>query len=611
MKISTITNWAYGVTVLLTALSGTAFILSDHTVQLERQALEAHLAMNDLSMELEIGAELRTDEARLYVMRGDQSHLEAFEAVNNREHELEDKARHAEELGATEEELSHLKSMASTIDALEEIELRALEHYAQGNSTTARMLLFGEDHYALHTKLINRVKQFTRIVNVRTTHDLEQAKLENELLGFIARMMLGLTAAVFLGVLYFVLKRRVSQPLTQMTGIVNRLADQDYEVEVPLDDRRDEIGELTAAIHIFRQNGLERERLDAERRRDLKIKDLFLQMMYRLQACQTLDELSDIVSSFTPQIFPHLAGGLYIANESRNTLQLAGSWQFDQSPPESFKPDDCWCLRRGRTHTNTIEDSDVTCSHLGEKTETALCIPLTAQNDTIGLLTFENLSDDIEEINEARIYLELIAENISLSVANLQLRERLTRQVARDGLTGLYNRRSLDEVLGDYAREAETETLTCLMIDIDHFKIFNDEFGHDAGDTVMQSFAGILNETVDGAGTCYRFGGEEFTVLLPKTSQGDAHALAEKIRTRTETSTFSHRGALLGPVTVSIGIATTPEGGTVSTLRTRADIALITAKGTGRNKTVLETDPDVTEKVVFNRSDDAKDLALT
>lgn len=611
MKISTITNWAYGVTVLLTALSGTAFILSDHTVRLEREALEQHLAMNDLSQQLEIGAELRSDEARLYVMRGKDTHLSAFKATNDREHDLEETARHAEALGATDEELTLLKSLTSTIDALEAIELRALKHYEAGEAAQARDLLFGEEHYDLHNKLISGIEQFIKVVDIRTTRDLEKAKAENQLLGLIARIMLGLTAAVFLGVLYFVLMRRVSQPLTEMTGIVNRLADQDYEVEVPVDDRQDEIGELTAAIHIFRQNGLERERLDAERRRDLKIKDLFLQMMYRLQACQTLDELSDVVSRFTPQIFPQLAGGLYVINDAKNTLRLTGSWQFPQNPPMSFKPDDCWCLRRGRTHTNNIKDSDVVCQHLGDKTSPALCIPLTAQNDTIGLLTFENLSEDIEEIMEARIYLELIAENLSLSVSNLQLRERLTRQVARDGLTGLYNRRSLDEVLGDHARETDSKPLTCLMIDIDHFKTFNDEFGHDAGDTVMQSFAGILRETVEETGTCYRFGGEEFTVLLPEASQEEAYKLAEQIRARTETSTFSHRGALLGPVTVSIGIATTPEGGNVSTLRTRADIALITAKSTGRNKTVLESDPDVTDKVIFNRPDDTKGLALT
>jgi hypothetical protein len=119
MKISTITNLAYGVTVALTALSGLAFIVSDRMAARERQAVEVHMALNDLGARLEIDAELRTDEARLYVMRGDPAHLAVFDKVNEEEHRLEETARHAETLGATDEELALLKETADTIDRLE------------------------------------------------------------------------------------------------------------------------------------------------------------------------------------------------------------------------------------------------------------------------------------------------------------------------------------------------------------------------------------------------------------------------------------------------------------------------------------------------------------
>ena len=597
MKISTITNWAYGVTVVLTVLSGVAFILSVDSAHDERKAVEVHLVLNELGEQLEIDAELRTDEARLYVMRGDATHLAAFEVYNAEEHRLEDKARHAGDFGATQDELALLLEINNQADTLEAIELKAINAYQAGDVQAARDLLFGEEHYQHHIQLVTDVEKFREMVRARTSVELELAQLRSDWFGLTARIMLGVTAALFLAVLYFVLRRRVALPLTRMTGIVKRLATQDYEVEVPLDDRRDEIGELNAAIHIFRQNGLERERLDAERRRDLKMKDLILQMMHRLQACQTLDELSDVVSRFAPQIFPELAGGLYVLNEQRTALRRAGSWKTPQPSLASFSPDDCWSLRRGRAHVSHAGKEDVNCQHLADTSTSALCVPLTAQGDIIGLLSFKDLSEEEDTIQEAQLYLEMIAENVALAVANLQLRDRLTQLAVRDALTGLLNRRSLDQTMSERARDKSIGRLTCLMIDIDHFKRFNDEFGHDAGDLVMQSFAGILMDVVGQKGSCYRFGGEEFVILLPKLSRDEAFEIAEQIRKQAARMALTHRGAVLGPLTVSIGLADTPQGGSLSSLRTRADVALLKAKDAGRDRTVCEADPELRQVI--------------
>jgi len=597
MKISTITNWAYGVTVLLTVLSGIAFILSVDSAHDERKAVEVHLVLNELGEQLEIDAELRTDEARLYVMRGDVSHLGAFEAINAEEHRLEEKARHADENGATQDELALLLEIKRQIDTLEALELQAIESYQAGDTANARSILFGDKHYQHHIQLVRNVNTFREKVGARTSVALELAELRSDWFGLTARIMLGLTAALFLAVLYFVLRRRVALPLTRMTGIVNRLATQDYDVEVPLDDRRDEIGELNAAIHVFRQNGLERERLDAERRLDLKMKDLILQMMHRLQACQKVDELSDVVSRFAPQIFPELSGGLFVLNDQRTALKRAGSWKTPQPSLASFSPDDCWALRRGRAHVSDDGKEDVNCAHLADMSSGALCIPLTAQGDIIGLLSFMDLSEDEASIRDARLYLEMIAENVALAVANLQLRDRLTQLAVRDALTGLFNRRSLDQAMSDMARGNAPGRLTCLMVDIDQFKRFNDEFGHDAGDLVMQSFAGILVEIIGEQGGCYRFGGEEFVVLLPELPRAEAYELAEDIRQHAAAMTLTYRGMVLGPVTVSIGLADTPQGGPLATLRTRADVALLKAKDSGRNRTVCDVESDLRQVV--------------
>jgi HAMP domain-containing protein len=177
----------------------------------------------------------------------------------------------------------------------------------------------------LQTAPLGAVTRFRELSSPRTCAALGEAQVQSDSWGAVAKTMLGLTAAVFLGVLYFVLRRRVAVALIRMTGIVSRLAKQDYDVEVPRDRRRDEIGEINEAIHIFRENGLERDRLDAELRRDQQAKDLILQMMHRLQACQTQDELAEVVALFAPQIFPGLAGHLYVMNDGRTMLTRVSS----------------------------------------------------------------------------------------------------------------------------------------------------------------------------------------------------------------------------------------------------------------------------------------------
>ncbi|WP_417839257.1 diguanylate cyclase [Tritonibacter scottomollicae] len=585
MKISTITNWAYGVTVVLTAVSGIAFIAAANSAREERRAVSVHLALNELGEELAIGAELRTDEARLYVMRGDLAHLQAFDDANTVEHQLEATARAAASLGATEEEQAFLKRINTDVDALEDMELEAIKAYQAGDAATAQEILFGAEHYRDHVKLIDDVRQFRSMVRSRTDQDLIAAQERSNLFGLAARIMLSFTAAVFLAVLYFVLRRRVSLPLSRMTGIVKRLASQDFAVEVPLDGRRDEIGELNSAIHIFRENGLERERLDAERRRDIKIKDLILQMMHRLQACQSLSEMARVLACYVPQMFPELSGGIFLRDDETGALQCVARWQSDLSPSQEFETEACWGLRRGRTHgSNFDEGEDMRCAHLGAGKAAALCIPLSAQGDTVGLLSFDARGGDAKMIRDDQLYLELIAENIALTAVNLKLRDQMTQLVERDPLTGLLNRRSLDAALIRYATGRLMAPLACLMLDIDWFKRFNDEFGHDAGDAVMQSFSGILARITEGHGTCYRFGGEEFVVLLPGYDAERAHQLAEDVRQSVASTSFSFRGQHIDGITVSIGLAIANAGDSTETLRARADAALLRAKAAGRNR---------------------------
>jgi len=597
MRITTITNWAYGITVVLTVLSAVAFILSARSAVQERQAVEQHLQLNSMGEELALGAEETTSEARLYVMRGEERHLDAFTVDEGEERRRDAAINNLRNLGIPDAERQVVEQVAVNAQALDKVEEAAVAAYTGGNQNGARDALFGPEHERVQTALLNSVDQFRSLATSRTEAAFRSAQVRSDLWANVARVMLALTAAVFLGVLYFILRRRVALPLVRMTGIVNRLAKQDYAVEVPTDRRRDEIGEMNDAIQIFRENGLERNRLDAERKRDLETKDLILQMMHRLQACYAQSELAEVVALFVPQIFPGVAGCLYTMNESRTTLTEVSRWLDPAHTEASFAASACWGLRRGRPHVSHVADTDIPCQHLDDSGVPGLCVPLTALGEAIGLLYFEDRTKDATAADAPRLYLELIAENIGLAIANLQLRDRLINLAVRDALTGLLNRRSLDETLNNLHRDQSARTVICMMIDIDHFKRFNDEFGHDAGDEVLRHVGQIVADTVGEAGTVYRFGGEELTVIATDMADEQGFTLAEKLRTRVFATPFSYRARIVGPLSVSVGIASSPASGPTTTLINRADGALLKAKLNGRNRTeaafAVEAEDDV------------------
>ncbi|WP_157217138.1 diguanylate cyclase [Flavisphingomonas formosensis] len=585
MRISTITNLAYGITLLLTGISGTSFILAADAAKQERAAVEQHRLLDDLIEQLQIGAEMRTDEARLYVMRGAARHLAAFRSEERVEHSREQAFRTLRTKMLTPKEAAALDEAEAHLDALDRIELAAVAAMERGDQAAAQQAMFGPEHESAQAAILGPVDRFADLVAERSDAVLNDAQRRADWLAGIAHTMLALTALLFLAVLYFVLRRRVALPLIRMTGIVNRLARQDYDVDVPLDARRDEIGDMTQAIHIFRSNSIERDRLDQERAADQRVKDRILQMMHRLQACANQDELAEVVTCFAPQIFPGMAGHLYVVADHGASLTLAGSWLEPGPAPLSFPVGACWGLRRGRPHVSNRDETDIACPHISDDAAPSLCAPLTAQGDTIGLLHFEEKPDAALFGEASRLYLEMIAENIGLALANLRLRDRLTSLAVRDPLTGLLNRRCLDEALNRHAREPATR-LACLMIDIDHFKRFNDEYGHDAGDAVMIHVARSIVEEIGESGSVYRFGGEEFTVLLPGESEMAAFERAEQLRERIGTASLAHRGEILGSISVSIGVADAPDHGPVTSLLPRADAALIDGKRKGRDRTV-------------------------
>jgi len=175
-------------------------------------------------------------------------------------------------------------------------------------------------------------------------------------------------------------------------------------------------------------------------------------------------------------------------------------------------------------------------------------------------------------------------------VANIRLRQALRNQSIRDPLTGLYNRRYLEEMLERETRRAvrSEQGLGVLMLDLDHFKKFNDTYGHDAGDTVLRETASFLLKSVRAEDIVCRFGGEEFLVILPQANLKVSQARAERIRSKLRELTVLHQGQPLGMVTVSVGVAELPRHGTTpKELIEAADAALYRAKKAGRDRVMV------------------------
>ncbi|MDR6992034.1 diguanylate cyclase [Luteimonas sp. 3794] len=312
-----------------------------------------------------------------------------------------------------------------------------------------------------------------------------------------------------------------------------------------------------------------------------------------LQSCQTLEEIVQLSITTIRRLLPGASGRIYLNRASQNFHDSVASFGDRLvSSADSLLPGDCWALRRGQSHVVTgEEDLQVTCAHLDPGAPppgvTAFCLPLAAQGTSIGLLHVSGATEAMAQGSALDELFGQLAEQLGLAIANLQLRETLRTQSLRDPLTGLFNRRYLEE---SFVRELQRcdrrrLPLSVLMLDVDHFKRFNDTFGHAAGDALLGQVGRQIQAGVRAEDIACRYGGEEFTVVLPELDAAGALARAEQIRRAVEVATVQHLGQQLGPVTMSIGIATFPlDGQTPEVLLQMADATLYRAKAEGRNR---------------------------
>lgn len=321
---------------------------------------------------------------------------------------------------------------------------------------------------------------------------------------------------------------------------------------------------------------------------------LLIELSEIVQACTTVNEATKAIAVKCRKILHFAEGSLYIMSNN-NLLQLAAIWGEPVSQEQIISADQCWALRKvGIYHVKNTQ-TDLLCEHIpADKAETYMCIPLMAQNSIFGLLHLDFSPENASLSDENRLLISATVGTLSLSLANIKLREILRMQSLHDSLTGLFNRRSLEEFLVKEMdlSQRNNQHFAVVMVDIDLFKHFNDKYGHDAGDVVLQEFGRLFEKEIRSSDFACRYGGEEFLYVLHDCDLENAKKRAEEFREKASALSFRFQKQLLEHITISIGIAIFPEDGiSMVDLIEAADKALYHAKKT-RNQVVAYSEID-------------------
>ena len=312
----------------------------------------------------------------------------------------------------------------------------------------------------------------------------------------------------------------------------------------------------------------------------------------QLQMCVTVKDACDVMVQFVSTLLDGTSGAMCMIDNSRQMLEVQCVWGSNSDIRDVFPMDSCCCLRTGQIRWRDSRASVVNCGHFAATPpHRYVCLPLIADSDTLGILYVDCGSDEAMGTVERSLgQLCALLQLSSVSIAALRLRGRLENQSIRDDLTGLFNRRFMEIALEREIHRASRKesSLAVFMIDVDHFKWFNDTYGHQAGDTVLREIADRFLLTVRGEDVVCRYGGEEFVMILPDIQANKAVERAESIRKAIADLRVTNHSQSLGPITISIGVAIYPEDGReAEPLLQAADRRLYDAKKNGRNQVVF------------------------
>jgi diguanylate cyclase (GGDEF)-like protein len=320
------------------------------------------------------------------------------------------------------------------------------------------------------------------------------------------------------------------------------------------------------------------------------------EMIDFLHSCATAEEAYLVISRAGRDLFPGTTGALFVYNAFRNELEALASWGEPALNPAErvFAPEECWALRREQVYSIDDPRAGLSCRHVPSTLPGKyLCVPMGFRDEVLGVVHLRSESlDGAPPLNE-RLAVNL-ADHVGLALINLKLRETLRDQAIRDPLTGLFNRRYMEETLERELLRAERSQhpVGVVMLDLDRFKQFNDTFGHEGGDLLLRELGGLLRRQARSSDIVCRYGGEEFVLILPDMPLGIVLQRIEALRSGIRQLDVQYRGQPVGTMTVSAGVAMFPEQGMDGkTLLRAADSALYRAKAEGRDRMVVSDTP--------------------
>ena len=326
--------------------------------------------------------------------------------------------------------------------------------------------------------------------------------------------------------------------------------------------------------------------------------NLLYEMSQFLQGCSQLSEAYEAIAGLIQPLFPNSCGAIFLTDDGKKSIKPIAMWGENMNsetrlPIRYADPagrDKLKDLQQKNCHATKNVDVDVLCKHIPPSPHAAqsLCVPMLSEGKALGILYLG--WQELGQLNSTKEKLAaIVAEQISSAIANLKLRETLKQQTIRDPLTNLFNRRYLEESLEreiDRARR-QKQTLGIIMVDIDHFKRFNDTFGHQAGDEVLRRVGQFLQKNIRHSDIACRYGGEEMTLMLPGASLKNTWQRAEQMRQGIKRLNLEYEGESLGNISVSIGVACFPQHGRDQKgILQAADEALYIAKEKGRNRVI-------------------------
>ncbi len=306
-----------------------------------------------------------------------------------------------------------------------------------------------------------------------------------------------------------------------------------------------------------------------------------------LRACLTTEEVYEVIVRVAQEVFPSLSGALYVIGPLRNIVEAVAEWGDTSKLELTFAPDECWALRRGRMHS--VEDTGVglLCRHVHEtESKSYMCVPMMAQSEALGILHLTRPENTRMAEAKQRVAVAM-AEHVAMALSNLRLHETLRNQSIRDQMTGLFNRSFMEESLElELRRAARTQhPLSVIMLSLDDFQQLTENYGLDAGDTILRRAGMMFQANVRKGDIACRFSGQTFILVLPQTPYEVSLNRAETLLDLVRTLEVKSLGESVCSISASVGLAVYPSNGqTVEALLRSAEAALNRARSSGGNQ---------------------------